>query len=223
VYLGNATTDYAPGLTIQHKGYANGTAAVDHLAASFPDATQVVVTGLSAGSVSAPLYGGLVSDQLPDAAITVLSDSSASYPSSVAGTVVGPWGIGNAIPDWPENAGLTAEQWATPQTLYIQAARHDPDITFARHDYAYDHEQSSRNVLLGLGSEDLLTMIDANEAQIEAAGVHLASYTAPGDDHGVLQYPSFYTEEVDGKRFVDWVIQLVAGEPVDDVHCTQCA
>jgi Pectinacetylesterase len=36
VHLGNATTEYAPGLTIQHKGYVNGTAALDHLAATFP-------------------------------------------------------------------------------------------------------------------------------------------------------------------------------------------
>ncbi len=223
VFLGNATTEYAPGLTIQHKGYVNGTAAVDYLAATFPDATQVVVTGLSAGAVSAPVYGGLVSDQLPEAEITVLSDGAGGYTAAAASQIAEPWGVGEAIPDWPENAGLTAEQWASPQTLYIQAARHDPDITFARHDYAYDRQQAFRNELLGVGSEDLLSTIDANEAQIEAGGVNVASYTAPGDDHGVLQYPTFYTEEVDGQKLVDWVSQLVAGEQVDDVHCTQCA
>ena len=42
VHLGDTTTEYAPGLTVHHKGYVNGTAALDHLAATFPGATEVV-------------------------------------------------------------------------------------------------------------------------------------------------------------------------------------
>jgi hypothetical protein len=75
--LGNATTEYAPGLTIQHKGYVNGTAALDYLVATFPDATNIGVAGLSAGAAATPLYAGLVSDRLPDARITVLADGTA--------------------------------------------------------------------------------------------------------------------------------------------------
>ena len=84
VHIGNATTEYAADLTIQHKGYVNGTAALDHLAATFPDATDVVVVGESAGSIAAPLYAGLVSDRLPDARITALADGSGSYPDDPA-------------------------------------------------------------------------------------------------------------------------------------------
>ena len=40
-------------------------------------------------------------------------------------------------------------------------------------------------------------MIDANETAIEAAGVVLHSYTAPGDEHG-LEWDQFYTLEVGG-------------------------
>ncbi len=142
VHIGNAIKEYAPGLTIQHKGYVNGTAALDHLAATFPDATEVVVTGESAGSMAAPLYAGLVSDRLPDAKITVLADGSGAYPDvpDVQGSVGAVWGIGNALPDWAENAGVTAEQWSLPG-LFVQSGRHDPEIVFARHDYAYDANQ----------------------------------------------------------------------------------
>jgi hypothetical protein len=114
VFGGNATTEYAPGLTIQHKGYVNGTAALDYLASTFPDASDVVVAGLSAGSVAAPLYGGLASDQLPDAHVTVLADGSGAYTADAGSQIAGVWGVADAIPDWPENAGLTAEQWASP-------------------------------------------------------------------------------------------------------------
>src|SRR5215204_1528751 len=81
-HIGDATTKYSPGLTVHHKGYVHGTAALDRLAAAFPRANEVVVVGESAGSVAAPLYAGLVSDRLPDARITVLAHGSGSYPAT---------------------------------------------------------------------------------------------------------------------------------------------
>jgi Pectinacetylesterase len=223
-HLGNATTEYTPGLTIQHRGYVNGTAALDHLAATFPDATEVVVAGVSAGAAATPLYAGLVSDRLPDADITVLSDGTgASPPDKLSGALAAAWGTGNAIPDWPENAGLTAEQWTSISGMFIQSGRHDPDIVFARHDYAEDATQQLFATYTGGPAENLLSVIDGNENRIEDAGVNLYSYIAPGDDHGALQYESFYTETVNGLKLVDWVTRLIEGEPVDDVHCTQCS
>jgi hypothetical protein len=225
VFMGNATTAYTPDLTIQHKGYVDGTAALDHLATTFPDATDVVVIGESAGSVAAPLYGGLASDRLPDARITVLADGSGSYPDApeLTDLVADAWGTGNAIPDWPENAGVTAEQWSSFPGLFVQSGRHDPNIVFARHDYAYDEQQTSRLSAVGVPTDDLLGLIDANETQIEDAGVNLLSYIAPGDEHTVLSDGLFYTEEVNDQLLVDWATKLIAGEPVDDVHCDQCA
>jgi Pectinacetylesterase len=101
-FIGNATTEYEPGVTIHHNGYANGSAALDHLAATFPDATDVVVMGESAGSVATPLYAGLVSDRLPDATITVLANGSGSYPDLPrANEIIAAWGFGSVVPDWP--------------------------------------------------------------------------------------------------------------------------
>ena len=129
VYIGNAITEYEPGLTVHHKGFVNGTAALDHLVAAFPDASEVVVAGESAGSAPSPLYGGLVSDRLPNARITVLADGSGAAPNSpdLNSRQLDAWGAENNLPAWPENAGLTAEQWSAQQ-LFIQSGRHDPDI-----------------------------------------------------------------------------------------------
>jgi len=222
VHIGNATTNYAAGLTVHHKGYVNGTAALDHLAATFPGATEVVVIGESAGSIAAPLYGGLASDRLPKARITVLADGSGSYPDVPRfNKIIAAWGTANALPRWPENAGPAAEQWSFPG-LFIQSGRHDPTIVFARHDYAHDEMQESWYPLAGVRAKDLLSLIDANESQIEDGGVNLLSYIAPGSEHTVLTDGPFYTEKVNGEPLVDWVTKLIAGEPVDDVHCTEC-
>ena len=223
-HLGNATTVYGPNLTVQHKGAVDAGTALKDLATQFPDATQVVVTGESAGSVPTPLYAGLAHDLLPNAAITVLADGSGAYPDVPAiNNVIGSmWGTENAIPPWPENAGQTAATWSFPG-LFIQAHKHDPDIIFGRHDYAFDKVQSFFATLAGIDANDLVTLIDNNETQIEQGGVDLRSYIAPGVSHTVLSRPQFYTETVEGVLLVDWVSDLIRRQPDLDVHCTDCA
>ena len=75
---------------------------------------------------------------------------------------------------------------------------------------------------MGLDPSQLLAVIDANEAAIEAAGVIQHSYTAPGDGHSIFEDETFYEIEVNGVTLVDWVDALITGEPLDDVHCDQC-
>jgi Pectinacetylesterase len=222
VHLGNTTTKYAPGLTVRHKGYVNATAALDRMTATFPDATNVAVLGESAGSIAAPLYAALASDRLPKARITVLADGSGSYPDVPRfNKIIAAWGAGNALPNWAKSAGPNGKRWSFPG-FFIQSRRHNPKIVFARHDHAYDEVQELWYPLVGVPAKDLLSLIDANEAQIENAGVNLLSYTAPGSDHAVLSDEPFYTEQVNGQRFVDWLTRLIERKPIADVHCRQC-
>jgi hypothetical protein len=106
--------------------------------------------------------------------------------------------------------------------VLVQAGLHDREIVLARFDYAYDQEAVEGAAALGLDPSQLLAVMDANEAAIEEAGVVQHSYTAPGNGHGIFEWPAFYELEVDGVRLVDWVDALIAGEPLDDVHCTDC-
>jgi hypothetical protein len=221
LHLGTATHVYGPQLTVQHKGFVNASTALDDLAAQFPDAKHVLVAGESAGSAPTPLYGGLASDLLPDAQVEVLADSSGAYPNvpAVTSFIGGLWGTEAAKPAWPE-MGDNAD-WSL-NGLYIQAEKHAPDIIFARHDYAFDAVQTTFSKLAGLPSENLVSLIDANTATIEQAGVDLHSYVAPGATHTVLSRPEFYTETVEGVPFVDWFSDLIRRQPGQDVHCTEC-
>jgi hypothetical protein len=101
------------------------------------------------------------------------------------------------------------------------AGLHDPDIVMSRFDYAYDAVQAAFLQVLGI-TDPLLPTVDANEAMIEAAGVDQLSFTAPGTDHTLVRKPVFYEMELNGVRLVDWVASIVAGEPVEDVHCEEC-
>ena len=105
----------------------------------------------------------------------------------------------------------------------MQAAQHDPEIIFGRHDYAFDFvQQFFARSCSALQADDLVSLIDQNETQIEQGGVDLRSYIAPGQGHTVLSSPTFYTENVEGVPLVDWVSDLVRRQPDLDVHCTDC-
>jgi len=223
VHIGRATTEYSPEVTIEHRGSPNALAALDYLVATYPNAERVVVTGASAGSVPTPLMAGLVGDRLTDADIITFGDSSAAYPDVPAvneaiGTL---WGTTNAIPDWDVNVGLTPAEWSIPG-LYTQAGTHDPDITFGRFDYAFDSVQATFGALAGVAADDLVTLIDETEAQVEASGVPIASFVAPGSGHTIMGGDLVYELEVEGVRLIDWITKLVEGDVPDDVHCTEC-
>ena len=223
-HLGDVTREYSPELTVEHNGFVNGTAALSYLAEHYPDADEVVVVGKTDGSVAAPVYGGLVADLLPDAQVTVFGGQSGHIPDDPdlnADILAELWGAYDNMPEWQVNEGLTARDWG-PTRFWIQAGLHDPDIVLARFDYAYDGEAAASAESLGLEPSELLTVIDANETAIETAGMVLHSYTAPGNDHGIFEWDKFYEIEVNRIRLVDWVDALLAGAPLDDVHCDHC-
>jgi hypothetical protein len=224
VHLGNTTHDYGGGVVVHHDGYVNGTTALGALVEFFPGATQLVVAGESAGAVATPLYAGLAHDQLPAAHITVLADGAGAYPDAPAvnATLGAAWGTEQAIPDWPENKGLTAATWSFPG-LFVQLHRHAPDVVLARHDHAFDAIQAAFMQLAGVGTGALVQSIDANEQRIESTGATLLSYISPGTGHTVLGSPGFYTEAQLGTSLLQWVTGLVTDQPVADVHCTACA
>jgi Pectinacetylesterase len=224
VHLGDVTRKYSSRLTVDHKGFVNGGTALRYLAKHYSDAAQVVVVGKSVGSIAAPVYGGLAADLLPDAQVTVLGGQSGHVPDDpdLNATFFGDlWGAYANMPDWEVNRGLTARDWGPPR-FWIEAGLHDPDIVLARFDYVYDREAAGGSGVVGAGPSELLSVIDANEAAIEKAGVVLHSYTAPGHGHGIFEWPRFYELEVNREKLVDWVRRLIEGKPVDDVHCQNC-
>src|SRR5262245_3293035 len=162
------------------------------------DGTLGAVVGKTAGSVAAPVYGGLVADLLPDVRVTVFAGQSGAFPddpefnAKFFGEL---WGAYDTMRDWEVNEGLTARDWG-PRRFWIQAGRHNPGITMARFDFAFDKNAARQLESRGVDSSTMVELIDANEAAIEAAGVNQHGYTAPGDEHGIFEFERFYELEV---------------------------
>ncbi|MFP5321799.1 MAG: pectin acetylesterase-family hydrolase [Acidimicrobiia bacterium] len=222
LHLGDQVQDYGDGVVVRHNGAVNASTALTAMAAAFPDAAQVVVAGSSAGSASAPLYGGLAHDLLPDADVTVVADASGAYPrDEVITSAIGAlWGAFQNLPDWPTSAGEPETAWSLPG-LFVRAGRHVPDLDVATLNNAYDDVQARFSALIGNGG-DLREKIVENDEWIESQGVEVRSWVAPGTGHTILGRPDFYDAEVDGVQLHEWLAGVVADEDVPDVRCTEC-
>lgn len=221
VHAGNTTKDYGNGVVIEHKGFVNGSAALDALVERFANVDTLIVAGVSAGSFPTAIYAGLAADKLPKAAIKVIADGSGAIPDAM-GLVASNWNILDALPDWPEFAGATYDK-VTPSWTFEVTAAHDPAITFARHDYAFDSVLAGYARLAGVATDDLVSVMRRNEQRVEATGAVVASWIAPGSNHTILQKPDMYTETLNGTRFIDWLRAFLDGRTVDDEVCTDCA
>ena len=221
VHAGNTTKDYGNGVVTEHKGFVNASNALDTMIERFPDTTQLVVAGSSAGSFPTPVFAGMAGDQLPNADLKVFADSSGAVPDAM-GFVIGNWGTLETLPDWPEIEGLTVDQF-TPAYTFIKAAEHNPNITFARHDFAFDNVLSSFARMAGLSPDDLVSVMRTNESKVEATGVNVANWISPGDDHTIAVRDEFYTEEMNGVRFVEWLTAFINDTPEADNYCVDCA
>jgi hypothetical protein len=218
VHLGNAVADYGDGLTISHTGSANVASAIDWMQETYPDAAEIFVTGMSAGSIPVPLYSQVVAERWPSARVAGLGDSSGAYPASdvVAAELLASWGLEDAFyydPAWVE--AVQAQGFAG---LFVEAGARNADIDFGRFDYDSDGVQTFFIALSGLPQEgSLRQMMDANEALVEGAGVALSDYALEGFGHTILSSGDFLTSEVDGITLAEWVGALAAGEQPDDV------
>jgi hypothetical protein len=222
LHLGDRVQDYGDGVVTHHNGAVNASTALGAAAATFPEATEVVVAGSSAGSAAAPLYGGLAHDVLPEARITVVADASASYPrdETVTSAIGGLWGAFDRLPGWPTSAGEPATAWSLPG-LFVRAGRHVPGIRMATIDHAQDEVQARFNAVIGQPGDVGDRIVD-NLGWIEDQGVELSSWLSGGSEHALLASDRLYRTRAGGVALHDWLSDLVAGEDVADVGCEHC-
>lgn len=224
VFLGTRQHTYRDDVVINHTGNINARRGVDHLLENFPDATTIFVTGSSAGAVPAPMIGGIVAEQYPDADVLALGDGAGGYGANpdIMRFLNAQWGIADGIPQWPVTEDVDVTALGAPDN-YILAKLQFDNLRIARFDHAYDRTQTSFASLFSLsGGGTVLDVLLESERYIEDAGVDLPVYIAPGNDHTTHLAEDFYTLETAGVRWVDWLAAFIAGEPLDDVKCTEC-
>jgi len=223
-HIGNAATDYENNgreYTIQHRGYANTLAVLDWTFANVQAPDSVVMTGCSAGAVPSPVYVPFLAEAYPDARIEHMGDAAGAYRVPGVFPTFASWDSASIM---PPQMNVSSNQDLTMHGIYRAAAQALPDVTFTQVDAAYDETQAFFQGLLGADPElSVYDTLQANHEDIRSTGVdNFRAYIAPGESHCITIQDAFYEVEVDGVRLVDWVADLVAGEAIDDITCTDC-
>lgn len=220
IFLGAAVTEYSGG-AVRHSGHVNAQTAYEYMLENYPDPAHIFVTGSSAGSLPAPFYGALVSDDYPDASVAVFNDGSGGLVSNNTFDFYEIWGLDSSLADFPLD-GLDFNNMTSAE-LVIRAWTHDNDIRFARFDDAYDQTMRFFNALLENDvTVDYKLVILDSDTRIEEAGMPYSGYLSPGQAHTILTSERFYTLEVGGTDFLEWFTSFVEGGQPESVYCVQC-
>lgn len=223
LHWGNAAPTYtsatgAP-FTIQHKGAANASTALSWAASNVTAPAQVVVAGCSAGGYGAALWSAKIAQAYPGARMVELADSAAGVvPDGFFGTPFLNWNVRSAWPDFIPGLALDTVDPATltlPR-LYSSVAGFFPTASFSQFNTRADTVQTffytiAKGALTGAEGAEWAARMVANVEQTSAANPNFRAYLAPGTEHCVINKASFYTQEVGGKKFSDWVGTLLSG------------
>ena len=211
VHTGDARVDYGSAV-VEQRGWQNARAALERGYSEFGDATTVLVTGCSAGSVGSAWHVEDVIRQYPRATVTQVGDSLAYLfhrPIRLTG-----WGSNKHVPSFFR---VGDRRWTMEQFVTRMAKRY-PDVTFARFNHAADGVQQDFYRAVGGDPANFEPQLRAVEERLKRLP-NYRSYLACGSEHCALPSPEFGTLEVDGVRLRDWVRDLAAGK---DVTCPQC-
>lgn len=208
-------------VTVRFRGLDNVQAVMDWTQQHLSSPEAIFVTGSSAGSIPSPYYAMRLAETYPQARIVQLGDGSGGYRGLSNDPPHLHWGTLKALSDIPEFAAMAPEDMDF-EALFAVAVAHQPGITFTQYDTAEDDVQHYFLKLAEAGTSSLLQMIRANQDDIRAEVPEFRSFIAGGELHTILLRPEVYTYRVGEVRLVDWIADLAAGKPVEDVHCVDC-
>jgi hypothetical protein len=209
-------------VVIHHKGFVNVSAVLDWIGANFEQPEKVFVSGCSAGSYGSIMGAAHIHELYPDVSLYQLGDAGAgvstedfvqdSFPN---------WDVADSRPDWiPAPDGSWAEV-SSLADLYIPVADYYPDDRWSQYNAAHDDIQTLFYRAMG-GRDDWGELMLASMQEIQDSAPNFHSYTAPGAIHCITGNDIFYSREVEGVKFSDWVDAMVNDEAWDDVMCTDC-
>jgi len=224
IHWGNNTQTYTAGganVVIHHKGSVNVSAVSAWIQDNFEQPEKIFVSGCSAGSYGSIMGAGHIHQLYPDVPLYQLGDAGAGVVTDDFFQSGFPnWGAAQNIPDWIPALKIPWTE-LTMTKLYIALADYYPNDRWSQYNAAHDQIQTFYYAAMG-GTGDWGELMLASIQEIQDSAPNFHSYTAPGAIHCITGDDIFYTREVNGVKFSDWVDAMVNDKAWDDVMCTDC-
>lgn len=227
--------------TLHFNGYRNAMTVLDWVFENIPAPETVVISGHTSGSYGTPFYASFVADHYPEAAVHHLGDGNgALFIGDHLQPIRDAWGTVDLLNSHDGFTDLNPDQF-TFEDITVAAARRHPEMVFTQMITAHDSVLTEMIGYLGV-DEPILDVVEAGHEYVKSQVGNYRTYIAAGNKHVISLgyfdaipqtgnrnrglpdiYDRFYSYQVDGRRFRDWVADMVEGRPIEDVRCTDCA
>ena len=227
VHWGDAERTYGTGdtaFTIHHKGAVNVRAVLDWLYENVPAPEKAFVTGCSAGAYGSIMWSSHIRNHYPNTSVYQFADSGAG--------VITDTFFQESFPQWNATASYPtdfipnvdpADFTRLPQ-LYALIGNRFPDMFLSQYNTNFDENQHFYYQAMGGGDAYEWSMLMRQHIdETIMTTPNFRSYIAPDFQHCIVPYGNFYDVESGGVRLVDWLADVVADEPIENIDCgTSC-
>ncbi len=230
IHWGDASTTYEGDrlpITVNHRGAANARVVLDWVYDNVLDPEQVFVTGCSAGSYGSIGWSAYLMEHYTDTPIIQFGDSGAgvitetffrdSFPS---------WNAEAMLPDWlpgldPATVDIFELELAD---VYEVIGAAYPNNVVSQYNTTFDNNQTFYYEAMGGegGAAGWSERMETSRDRIVGSTPNYRAFQAPGEQHCIIIQENFYEVEANGTRLVEWLQDLVDGEDVENVLCTEC-
>jgi hypothetical protein len=226
VHLGTKEDGTVEGVAGTHQfvGRNNVMAYLNRLVPTFSDASQVLLTGISAGGFGAAANTEVVQWAFGDVPVTAIDDSGPPMSSEFLATCLQEkwrttWGFDDSIlkdcgEDCPD-----PNDYSIPYSIHVAnkfpgrmggliETTGDSVITGF---YGYGANDCTGSFFTAIPQETFrMGLLDYRE-RIMDLDANLGTYFIEGNQHTWLSSNGFYTFEVDGVLMVDWITDIIEG------------
>jgi hypothetical protein len=222
IHWGDAFVDYGGGVTIHHRGATNAQAVLDWVYAGYKGPETILVTGCSAGSYGSAMWAPYVAEHYSSSRLVQMGDSGAGVVTKQFFEESFPnWNAEASFPTWIPTLDPTKVDVTTLSLvdLYATLSNHYEQHRFSQYNTAFDDNQRFYYEVMSGKSSEWSERMFASIAATEERAPAFGSFIAPGEQHCILGYENFYTVNVGGVRFIDWLRDQLDGASPADVAC----
>ncbi len=225
VHIGSVSGKSVPGgpNAQEFVGYENINLYLKRLIPTFHTASQVMLTGVSAGGFGAAFNYDRVASAFCPTPVVLLDDSGPPMADPWLAPCLqkqwrGLWDIDKTLP--PNCAGCTEPDGGGIVNYAAYLSARWPDsrmgLISSTHDavistfFGFGHDTCGTPLPLS-GAQFEAGLIDLRDSYLGASG-HWGTYYVNSISHTYLIGPGFYTTQVGGKPLTSWVKELLAGQ-----------
>jgi hypothetical protein len=236
VHVGTIDNGMVTGVTGQQHfvGRNNIEAYLQRIVPTFPDASQVVLTGVSAGGFGAASDYYLVQRAFGKIPVTSIDDSGPPMSDKYIPTCLQhewrtTWGFdgsilkdcGTACPD-PDNYELDYTKFVidsvTNAGFKVQGGLLDSnDDGVISLFYGYGTSNCTGNFTTPVPAATYDAGLDDFRTFIQTVTPNYSTYYPASTQHTWIAGPTFYTEAIDGTTIAQWFGNIVAGKPAQQI------